>query len=64
MGEQSGKMNAPLLLDTCAVIWIANDDPIAQGVSDTMQEAIRAGEPVFVLPITAWELGCSFRVTG
>jgi PIN domain nuclease of toxin-antitoxin system len=50
-------MNAPLLLDTCAVIWIANDEPVAQPVSDTMQHAIEIGEPVFVSPITAWEIG-------
>ena len=50
-------MNAPLLLDTCAVIWIANDEPVAQLVSDSMQQAIQIGEPVFVSPISAWEIG-------
>jgi PIN domain nuclease of toxin-antitoxin system len=50
-------MNAPLLLDTCAVIWIANDEPVSQSVSDSMQHAIQVGEPVFVSPISAWEIG-------
>lgn len=50
-------MNAPLLLDSCAVIWIANDQPVAPATSDAMQHAIQIGEPVYVSPITAWEIG-------
>jgi PIN domain nuclease of toxin-antitoxin system len=50
-------MKAPLLLDTCAVIWIANDQPIAAEANETIQEALRAGELVFISPITAWEIG-------
>lgn len=50
-------MNGPLLLDTCALIWIASDEPVAQMVSDAMQRAIQIGEPVFISPITAWEIG-------
>lgn len=50
-------MNAPLLLDTCAVIWIANGELITPLASDHMQHAIQVGEPVFVSPISAWEIG-------
>jgi len=50
-------MKAPLLLDTCVVIWIANDQPIASEADDTIQEALHAGELVFISPITAWEIG-------
>jgi PIN domain nuclease of toxin-antitoxin system len=50
-------MNTPLLLDTCAVIWIAEDQPIAKEATEMMDRAIAANEPVYVSPITSWELG-------
>lgn len=50
-------MNIPLLLDTCAVIWIANGQPIASLAHDAVAAALNAGEPVFVSPISAWEIG-------
>ncbi|MCX7310118.1 MAG: type II toxin-antitoxin system VapC family toxin [Afipia sp.] len=50
-------MNTPLLLDTCAAIWIAEDQPIAQAADDLMARAIGAGQAVYVSPITGWELG-------
>jgi PIN domain nuclease of toxin-antitoxin system len=49
--------NTRLLLDTCAVIWIANDQPIAKDARDAVVGALEAEEPVFVSPITAWEIG-------
>jgi len=43
-----------LLLDTCALIWIAAGAPI----SDTATEAMRDAEaPAYVSPISAWEVG-------
>lgn len=45
------------LLDTCAVIWIAGADRIATGAVDALQEATEAGAPVYISPITAWEIG-------
>jgi PIN domain nuclease of toxin-antitoxin system len=50
-------MNTPLLLDTCAAIWIAEDQPIAKEAAEMMDRAIAANEPVYVSPITSWELG-------
>ena len=50
-------MKAPLLLDTCAVIWIADDQPIAPEADEAIQEAFHAGLLAFVSPITAWEIG-------
>jgi PIN domain nuclease of toxin-antitoxin system len=50
-------MNTPLLLDTCAAIWIAEDQPIAKEAAEMMNRAIAANEPVYVSPITGWELG-------
>jgi PIN domain nuclease of toxin-antitoxin system len=50
-------INIRLLLDTCAVLWIANDQPIAKEARDAVVRALEAEEPVFVSPITAWEIG-------
>jgi PIN domain nuclease of toxin-antitoxin system len=50
-------MNASLLLDTCAVIWIANDQPIGDDARHAIAAALRAEEPVFISPISAWEIG-------
>lgn len=49
--------NTPLLLDTCAVIWLAGDERIAEEAEKVIVAALAAGEPVFVSPITAWEIG-------
>ena len=50
-------MDAPLLLDTCATIWITNEAPISGEVSDAILRAREREEPIYVSPITAWELG-------
>ena len=46
-----------LLLDTCALIWIAEDDPISAAAVQALNGAHRAGQPVYVSPISAWEVG-------
>lgn len=46
-----------LLLDTCAIIWIAQDEPIRPEARQAMREAWEAGLGVSVSPISAWELG-------
>jgi PIN domain nuclease of toxin-antitoxin system len=45
-----------VLLDTCAVIWLANGDQFAPAA---MAAIVRAGlrGGVFVSPISAWEMG-------
>jgi PIN domain nuclease of toxin-antitoxin system len=50
-------MNASLLLDTCAVIWIANDQPLGEDARHAIAGALQADEPVFISPISAWEIG-------
>jgi PIN domain nuclease of toxin-antitoxin system len=50
-------MNDPLLLDTCAVIWVANDQPIGKEARSAIAAALAADDSVFVSPITAWEIG-------
>ena len=48
-------MSEPVLLDTCAIIWIANGDKIgAEGRA--MVEAAVPTDMVNVSPISAWEI--------
>jgi PIN domain nuclease of toxin-antitoxin system len=47
----------PILLDTCALIWLANEDGIAPPAREAIDEADATGTPVAVSPISAWELG-------
>lgn len=45
-----------VLLDTCAVIWLANGDPLpVEAVAAITAAALAAG--VFVSPVSAWEVG-------
>jgi PIN domain nuclease of toxin-antitoxin system len=46
----------PVLLDTCAAIWLSNDDPLAPEAETALAEAAEVGE-IVVSPITAWEIG-------
>ena len=50
-------MVAPLLLDTCAAIWLANDDQLSKRALDAIDRARIDREPIHVSPITAWEIG-------
>ena len=44
------------LLDTCAVIWTAHNDPLREPAASELQDAYRRGGQLFVSPITAWEI--------
>jgi len=46
-----------LLLDTCAVIWIAQDQPIAPAALRAIEREASSGRPAQVSPISAWEIG-------
>jgi PIN domain nuclease of toxin-antitoxin system len=45
-----------VLLDTCAVIWLANGSALAPGVDAMLMQAALANG-VFVSPVSAWEIG-------
>ena len=47
----------PLLLDTCAVIWINGDEPIKPEAAALINDAYAQSVTTFVSPITAWEIG-------
>jgi PIN domain nuclease of toxin-antitoxin system len=50
-------MSPAVLLDTCAAIYIMEDQWMQQPAVDVIDEAYDRGEKVFVSPITAWEIG-------
>jgi PIN domain nuclease of toxin-antitoxin system len=50
-------MMSPLLLDTCAAIWIAEGIVLAREATQAFDEAYDASVPAYVSPITAWEIG-------
>ncbi len=51
----------PLLLDTCAAIWLVADAPLAGPALDAIAAAFEAGLPLQVSPVTAWEIGLLAR---
>jgi PIN domain nuclease of toxin-antitoxin system len=53
-------MRQPILLDTCAALWIVAE-AISQATADALSESRSAGFPVYVSPITAWEVGLLAR---
>ncbi len=57
MGRGNRLVATPLLLDSCAAIWLANGDPLGEASRAALDEALRAGSVVAVSPITAWEIG-------
>ncbi len=48
-------MPRPVLLDTCAAIWLMNGDPLSAASRTLIDEAQAAGL-VYVSPISAWEV--------
>jgi len=47
----------PLLLDTCALIWITEGEAIAPEAVELLNAANDAGATTYVSPISAWEVG-------
>ncbi len=47
----------PILLDTCAVIWLEAGAAFRPEAEAALQEAQQIGTQVLVSPITAWEIG-------
>ena len=57
----SVRPGAPLLLDTCAVLWlVAGSAPRHEGVREAI-EAARAEDAVLLSPISAWEIAMKER---
>jgi PIN domain nuclease of toxin-antitoxin system len=47
----------PLLLDTCALIWLAEEAPIAKAARDAVADAVADDRPIYISPISSWEIG-------
>lgn len=47
----------PILLDTCAAIWLAQGEGLSGEALQELEAADREGAAVAVSPITAWEVG-------
>ena len=46
-----------ILLDTCAIIWLAHGDKIADAAVALLAETTRTGAPSYISAISAWEVG-------
>ena len=47
----------PILLDTCAAIWLMGGEPISEESRQAIRSAGAAHVGVYVSPFTAWEIG-------
>jgi PIN domain nuclease of toxin-antitoxin system len=47
----------PLLLDTCAIIWMGENDRLSDEAVAAIDRANDRGEQVRFSPISAWEIG-------
>ncbi|HUS53512.1 MAG TPA: type II toxin-antitoxin system VapC family toxin [Thermohalobaculum sp.] len=47
----------PLLLDTCAVIWIAAGAEISELAEKALQDAASESAAIAISPISIWEIG-------
>lgn len=47
----------PLLLDTCAVIWLSEGEKLADAAIELLKAADDAGQITYISPISAWEVG-------
>lgn len=50
-----------LLLDTCAALWLVAGAPLADGARAAIAHAQDTGEPIWISPVLAWEIGLLAR---
>ena len=50
-------MTRPILLDTCATIWLASKAELSVGALSELETAQGLDGGILVSPITAWEIG-------
>ena len=51
----------PILLDTCAALWLVADAPMDDAAMQAISAADKANVPLRISPITAWEIGLLAR---
>jgi len=50
-------MAGPVLLDTCAAIWLMGGDPLSVPSQTVMRSARTENLGIYISPFTAWEIG-------
>ena len=50
-------MTRPILLDTCALLWLGNADRVSAQAQEALEEADVAPGAITVSPISSWEIG-------
>ncbi len=50
-------MTPPLLLDTCAIIWISGGKKVAQEAENAISCTFDSNGSIYISPFSAWELG-------
>ncbi|MGA0544264.1 type II toxin-antitoxin system VapC family toxin [Brevundimonas sp. VNH65] len=50
-------MSRPILLDTCAAIWLAEGSALSDDAESALRNAETTGVQVLLSPMTAWEVG-------
>ena len=50
-------MRRPILLDTCAAIWLSQGETLADEAVQALNEAESIAGALLLSPITAWEIG-------
>lgn len=50
-------MNSRLLLDTCAVIWLAEGAEVAPAALSVINDVLKKDGVIFLSPVSAWEIG-------
>lgn len=50
-------MSAPVLLDTCAAMFFMAREAMTTAAVEAIDKAADLSEPLYVSPITAWEVG-------
>ena len=50
-------MTQALLLDTCAAMWLMDNEHMSDEAVAAIDACFDAGKPLFVSPISAWEIG-------
>ncbi len=54
-------MNGPLLLDTCACMWLMANEYMKDAAVAAIDDCADTGKPMYVSPISAWEVGTMER---
>lgn len=50
-------MSRPILLDTCALLWVANNEELRASAEAALQEMEEDPQGIAASPISAWEVG-------